>query len=344
MGKQYLAVWGGEIKRVITTFCACAIAFPCLLISAQQLAKRLILKDGSYQLITQYEVHGDRVHYFSAERNEWEDLPNSMVDWDATTKFEKDRAAGVPAPEAVQLDKEVADEGAAEEARSPEVVTGLRLPEDGEVFLLDTFQAQPQLVELQQNDGQIDRDKKHNVLRAAVNPIAGSKQTFELPGLHAKVQAHVVLPSIYVNLQRVPAGDEAIQAKQASDPSQKADANASQGRFHIVRLQMKQNKRIVADIKVAVYGKVSQQETFVPAKLQQLAGGWIKITPSADMTTGEFALVETMEKSDLYAAIWDFGVNPAAPANSGVLTPEASKPAEDGGKDAGKELQRRKPE
>src|ERR1700682_5800987 len=93
---------------------------------AQQLAKRLILKDGSYQLVAKYEVKSGRVHYLSAERNEWEELPNSMVDWDATAKFEKDRAAGEPAPEAVQLDRELAAERQAEEAKSPEVAPGLR--------------------------------------------------------------------------------------------------------------------------------------------------------------------------------------------------------------------------
>src|ERR1700688_5032941 len=113
-------------------------------VQAQQLAKRLILKDGSYQLATKWEVKGDRVRYLSAERDEWEELPNSLVDWAATDKFEKDRAAGVSAPEAVELDREVEAERRADEARTPQVAPGLRLPEDGGIFLLDTFQNQPQ--------------------------------------------------------------------------------------------------------------------------------------------------------------------------------------------------------
>src|SRR5881396_1473769 len=170
--------------------------------SAQQLAKRLILKDGSYQLATKWEKKADRVRYLSAERNEWEEIPNSLVDWDATDKYEKDRAAGKPAPEAVVLDKELEAERQADEAKSPHVAPGLRLPDEGGVVLLDNYQNKPELVELQQSGGEVNKNMKGNILRAAINPIASAKQTIELPGPHAKVQAHAGLPTIYLNVEQ----------------------------------------------------------------------------------------------------------------------------------------------
>src|ERR1700727_3211373 len=97
---------------------------------AQELARRIILKDGSYQSVTKYEVKGDRVRYMSAERNEWEEIPASLVDWPATEKYEKERAAGAALPGVVELDKEVANEREFEPAKLPEVAPGLRLHQD----------------------------------------------------------------------------------------------------------------------------------------------------------------------------------------------------------------------
>nr|MBA3916328.1 hypothetical protein [Terriglobales bacterium] len=171
--------------------CALLISlFGCVsTVSAQDLAKRLILKDGSYQLATKWEIHGDRLRYFSAERDDWEEVPTGLVDWPATDKWAQDRAHGVPTPGAAAVDKEYAAEKQAEEEKTPHVAPGLRLPDDGGVALLDTFKSQPQLVPLQQNGGELNRNTKSNMLRAAINPIASAKQTVELPGRSAKVQA-----------------------------------------------------------------------------------------------------------------------------------------------------------
>jgi hypothetical protein len=287
---------------------------------AQELAKRLILTDGSYQPATKWEVKGERVRYLSAERNEWEEVPKSMVDWAATDKYEKERATGKPTPEAMALDKELEAERQADEARSPHVAPGLRLPDDGGVILLDTFQSQPQLVELQQSSGELNKNMKGNILRATINPIAGSKQIIELPGSHAKIQAHVMLPAIYVNLEQQDQLNKALQIAEKTKEEQ-----LPWDRFRIVRLQSNnKDKRTVGNIKIAFYGKVSQEQKLVTTTAAKLTGGWVKITPSGDLEPGEYAVIELLGKDGMNLYVWDFGINPSAGANQTAWTPDAS--------------------
>ena len=47
------------------------------------------------------------------------EIPESLVDWPATEKYEKDRTAGASVPEAVQLDKEIEHDRELEEAQFP---------------------------------------------------------------------------------------------------------------------------------------------------------------------------------------------------------------------------------
>ena len=299
-----------------------AVSLLCLMptaVHAQQLAKRLILKDGSYQLAVKYEVKGDRVRYLSAERNEWEELPKDLVDWPATEKFEKDRSTGMVSPEAAALDRDLEAERKIDEAKSPQVAPGLRLPDDNGVFLLDTFQNESQLAEIQQSGGQVNKNMKGNILRATINPIASSKQTVELDGPHAKIQAHVTKPTLFVNA----AEDTLVSAEEPQKAPQPEQSDPQ--RFKIVRMQEKQDKRIVGAIKIAVYGKVSQQQNLVPTHSELLPGStWVKVTPDAPLTPGEYAVVEMLGKEGMNLYVWDFGVNPSAPANTTAWKPDRS--------------------
>ena len=289
-------------------------------LSAQTLASRLILKDGSYQSVTKYEIHGDRVRYFSAERGEWEEVPKSMVDWDATKKYEEGRITGAPIPEAVELDKELEAERQAAQARSPEVARGLRLSDEGGVFLLDTYQNQPQLAEIQQSGSDLNRSMKSNILRSAINPLAGAKQTIELPDAHAKVQSHTAVPSLYINFDTGPGAPATASAPGETPPLPPTE------RFKIIRVDSKGNKRQAGAVKTSVTGKSKTDERFVPTTATPMTGGWIKLTPIDPLPNGEYAVAEMLGKDSINMYVWDFGVNPNALANSFAIKPEPPEP------------------
>ncbi len=331
------------LSRLSLLVAAIALAVAGLAVHspAQDLAKRLILKDGSYQLVTKYEVKGDRVRYKSAERDEWEELPSSLVDWPATEKYEKDRATAA-IPEAAALDKETDADREAERSQLPQVAPGLRLPEESGVFLLDTYQGQPQLVEMQQTEGDINRNIRGNIFRGALSPIANNKQTVELEGEHSSLHVHVAVPSIYVNVDeqdrdRPPSGETAsAQLNQPSldaprkdnepqrpqQPQQPEQAIVPFDRFRIVRVKVKSGKRVVSDLKRNAAGKVSQNQDFVGTSIDRVKGGWLKLTPNRDLAPGEYALVEFQGTEGMNLYLWDFGVNPDAPANANPWKPE----------------------
>lgn len=289
---------------------AVVLAFLCIHTWAQQNPKRLIMKDGSYQAATQWEVKGDRVRYYSAERYDWEELPKEMIDWAATDKYNSDRE-GARDETIKQIGK--ADE--ADERESPLVAPGLRLPSTGGVYLFDNFKNQPQLVELVQNGSELNKHTGRNILRSAINPVTlSSTQTIELKGEHARVQAHTVQPAIFLNIDT---GDESQPAftKRTSDRDQQPN------RYGIVRVEQKKDVRIVGKLNVAMYGKVSQKEIWIPVNTSPL-GEWVKLTPAEPLQPGEYAVVELLEKKQINFFVWDFGVDPAASDNPNAWTPK----------------------
>lgn len=275
---------------------------------AQQPTQRLVLKDGSYQSIVKYEMQGDRVHYLSAERYEWEDIPSSLIDWDATKKYNDALSSGKLRTRTETAEER--EEREKEAANSPEVAPGLKLPGSGGVFLLDEFQAKSELAEIVQNGSEVNKTAaKKSVLRSAISPFGGEKKAFEIKGEHAQIQSHVPRPTIYIDIDEGQPGAAAL-----------AD------RFRLVRLTVKNDVRVVGNVKVSVGGKVTQQTSFIPANVvRQGTGAWIVLTPTQSLPNGEYAVVEMLSPDEMNLYVWDFGVNPNAPLNPNTWRPAPAK-------------------
>jgi len=300
---------------------------------------RLILKDGSYQMVRDYQIVGDRVRYLSQERGEWEELPANLVDWDATHKWEKEHAdlveedASPAMKEAEDLDKEESQERNEQNARMPLVAEGLELPDEDGVFILDTFEGTPELVELISSDLSMNSKSRKGV--AVLNPLATQKASLELQGAHAKVHLHVNDPVIYLSLgvdeatEPVLTHPITVDTGGAKAVNGKHGAHSPQSGFVIVRVDERQAVRIVGAIKVGASGNVSQDEDTIPTKVETMPGKrWLRVTPQQKLTIGEYALVEIISSSDINESVWDFRVDPRQGDNPKSIGPIMKQPRE----------------
>jgi hypothetical protein len=132
------------------------------------------------------------------------------------------------------------------------------------------------------------------------------------------VQSHVQQPAFYVDIDNDTQGQ----------PLPLAD------HFRIVKMELKKDTRVVSNLKIAFYGKVSQAQSFIPAKVEQGPGDWVKVTPAEPLGPGEYALVEMLSPKEMNLYVWDFGVNPTAPQNPGTWTPDPIKEHKTGTEDS----------
>ena len=250
--------------------------------SVTSINRRLILKDGSYQVVRKYEIAGDRVRYISVERGgDWEELPYDLVDWDATHKWERDHAsqpAEEPSPamkEAEEVDKEEADERNEQKARRPEVAKGLELPDEDAVFALDSYAGAPELVELLPVDLTVSAKNRHGL--RTLNPLAGAMADLEMEGAHAKVHLHVGDPAIYLALASREQSETVLThaltvdtGKAKEIANRKHGAHSPSSGFAIVRASERNTVRVVGAIHVSPSRAVTQDEDVMPAKVEVL--------------------------------------------------------------------------
>jgi hypothetical protein len=288
-----------------------------------------------------YTVKGNIVSYVSAERGDTEELPNDLVDWDATHKWERDHApadatgAGqdqTPAP-APAIDPELLKEEADRRSLTPEVAPDLNLPEQDSVLALDYFQGTPELVPLVQSDGQLNHTTGHNILKLSVNPRSASHEIVQLKGVQSAVQMHVDQPVIYLRV-----GDDTgishggtplvVDTHGASGVKTDSSGGSADSGYVMVRADVRTDARVLASFNIGMLNnQVKQQEDVVDTTTELLPGGhWMKVTPKKPLDFGEYALMEIISDREVNLGVWDFGVHPVAPENRDVFKPEPKRP------------------
>ncbi len=301
--------------------------------SAARAPKRihLILKDGSYQIVTSYTVAGKVVRYVSAERGgEQEEIPIELVDLDATHRWEKQHTVqeeGRPPA----LDPELLKEEEERAALTPSVEPDLLLPQEDLLLALDFFQGTPELVPLVQSDGELNHTTSHSIVKKIVNPRSAAHQLVTLRGVKSYIQLHVDEPEFYLRV-----GDDTqvatgggpplvVDTHGASSVKIDKDGDSEGSRYVIVRADVRTDARVIDSFSTQP-GGARPGEDVVELKAETLRGGhWMKLTPSRPLEIGEYALVEVLSDKVFNVGVWDFGVHPTAPDNRDALKPEPRK-------------------
>ena len=303
---------------------------------------RLILKDGSYQMVLSYQISGNVVHYRSAERDgEPEDIPLALLDMPATLAWERAHEPLAPnqSPAAPPvLSPELAREEAARLARTPLVATKdgaeLHLPEDDSMLVLDTFQGTPELVPLPQQGSDLNRETAHAVLRKDIDPAASPHDMLFLKEERADVQLHVPDPAFFVRLEgrgidEADDGGAGFTVDTHGQSGRSTPGGGSAGSLYVLeRVDVRRGERAVDSFLLRLLESGRTQPGVVEMKAEPLPGGmWEKLTPKQPLEFGEYVLIEVLNDRAVNAGMWDFGVHPTAKQNDEAMLPELKKPA-----------------
>jgi hypothetical protein len=266
--------------------------------------KKLILKDGSFQLAREYERQGDRVRYYSVERKTWEEIPAAMVDWDATakaeTESEKSNAAmlsKIHAQEEANRMEAVMDVDA-----SLQVAPSVFLPPGEGMFVIEGKSVTP----LAQVGSQIKTDKK-TFLKQVLSPIpiVPGKRNVLIPGAKSKTRITSSTPEFYLR-EAPPDPDRASSVEHSSRPGE------SGPEVELVRAVIKGNKRQLESIRSMFGQDIATERKDVPMERWEVAATVYRFTLGEPLPPGEYALAEILPDG-MNLFVWDFGVD-SAPA------------------------------
>jgi len=254
------------------------------------LGKKLVLKDGTFQIVREYAVDGDRVRYWSVERSDWEEIPANLVDWDATKKAEEEAQRKEQEQAEKNRERILAEQtaGVDQVDSSLEVHPGLLLPDGVGMFVL----ANRQFVALKQDPAQSKTDIGREVAKSVSGiSVIPSKHRIELPGKRAAL--------------RLGTGDLEFFMR---------TADQREPRMMLVRAHPRGNDRLLETESSSVVEDATDTGDTVSTLLWDLAPGVYRFTIDQDLPPGEYAFVEEISDG-IDLNVWDFSVD-AAPGST----------------------------
>ncbi len=263
--------------------------------------KKLVLKDGTFQLVRSYKRSGERVRYYSAERGDWEEIPAAMVDWDATAKAEAAEqseedalAQKIHTQEQAQRIETVMDVDA-----SLQVAPGVFLPPGEGMFVVEGKYVAP----LEQVGSQVKTDKKQ-FLKQVLSPIpiVPSKRNVEIPGAKAKTRVTNAQVEFYLR-EAPPDPDRTTPIVKSSRPGE------SGPEVELVRATVKSNKRQLESIRSLFGEQMEEKRATISIQRWEIAPTVFRFTLSEPLPPGEYALAEILPDG-MNLFVWDFGVDP----------------------------------
>jgi hypothetical protein len=247
---------------------------------------KLVLKDGTIQLIREYEVDGERVRYYSIEQHQWEEMPTALVDWDATKKADESEVARKQALIAKVHSQEAArGADAIDVDASIEVSKGVFLPDGEGVFLYDG----DKISKIPPVAPDIEFSKTQMIKKVLVPvPIVPTRHTVSLNGGKAKMRIQPGVIEIY--MRTADGHDPQVQLIQAKVHSEKRDLENLDQLFN--------QKQTTGVTEVAI-----QQ--------WEIARGVYRFTLTQSIDPGEYAFAEVVPGNGTSLYFWDFGVEGA---------------------------------
>lgn len=265
-------------------------------------AKKLILKDGTYQLIREYQRNGDRVRYFSAERGDWEELPASMVDWEATAKdaAANEKSAATLVEKVHRQEEAKKMDNVADIDASLQVGNGAFLPDGEGLFVVEGKTVRL----LQQVYSQTKADKLRTLEQIITPvPIVPGKKKVVIPGARAPLRLLSTTPEFYLR-EAPPDPDRVTPVRKSSRPGESGPDVV------LVRAKVVHNGRELESISTLFGVATSRSVNEVSIQRWEVAPSVYRFTLGEALKPGEYVLAEILPDGLNYY-VWDFGVDAA---------------------------------